>query len=50
MNIVSVGLMAAIWRIAPPLTVSEAEIERGIAIIDQAISEVLAEGAKAAAE
>jgi 2,2-dialkylglycine decarboxylase (pyruvate) len=50
MNIVSVGLMAAIWRIAPPLTVSAAEIERGIAIIDQAISEVLAEGTKAAAE
>jgi 2,2-dialkylglycine decarboxylase (pyruvate) len=42
MNIVSVGQMAAVWRIAPPLTVSTAEIERGIAIIDQAIAEVQA--------
>ena len=50
MNIVSVGLMASMWRIAPPLTVSAAEIDRGIAIIDQAITEVLAGGARAAAE
>jgi 2,2-dialkylglycine decarboxylase (pyruvate) len=50
MNIVSVGAMAAIWRIAPPLTVTKDEIDRGIAIIDQAITEVLAEGARAAAE
>jgi 2,2-dialkylglycine decarboxylase (pyruvate) len=50
MNIVSVGQMAAIWRIAPPLTVQKDELERGIAIIDQAITEVLAEGARAAAE
>jgi 2,2-dialkylglycine decarboxylase (pyruvate) len=41
MNIVSVGQMAAIWRIAPPLTVTNSEIERAIAIIDQAITEVL---------
>ena len=40
MNIVSVGQMAAVWRIAPPLTVSKAELERGIAIIDQAIDDV----------
>ena len=46
MNIVSVGQMAAVWRIAPPLTVSKAEIERGIAIIDQAIADVHAEGAQ----
>jgi 2,2-dialkylglycine decarboxylase (pyruvate) len=45
MNIVSVGKMAAIWRVAPPLTVSREEIDRGVAIIDQAIGEVLAEGA-----
>jgi len=44
MNIVSVGQMAAVWRIAPPLTVSKAEIERGIAIIDQAIVDVQAAG------
>jgi 2,2-dialkylglycine decarboxylase (pyruvate) len=42
MNIVSIGAMAAIWRIAPPLTVRPEEIDRGIAIIDQAIDEVLA--------
>ena len=37
-------------RFAPPLTVSKAEIERGIAIIDQAIAEVLANGRRAAPE
>ena len=42
MNIVSVGAMAAIWRIAPPLTVTRAEIDRGVEILDQAINEVLA--------
>jgi 2,2-dialkylglycine decarboxylase (pyruvate) len=50
MNIVSVGAMAAIWRIAPPLTVSVAEIDRAIAILDQAITEVLARGKAAAAQ
>ena len=50
MNIVSVGAMASIWRIAPPLTVSRHEIDRAIAILDQAITEVLAEGVAAAAE
>jgi len=50
MNIVSVGQMAAIWRIAPPLTVSKDEIDRGIALIDQAVAEVLADGARVAAE
>ncbi|WP_445286761.1 aspartate aminotransferase family protein [Variovorax atrisoli] len=37
MNIVSVGGMAAVWRIAPPLNVSEAEIDRGLEILDDAI-------------
>jgi 2,2-dialkylglycine decarboxylase (pyruvate) len=50
MNIVSVGAMAAIWRVAPPLTVSKAELDRGIAIIDQAITEVVGKGSRAAAE
>jgi len=50
MNIVSVGAMASIWRIAPPLTVSVEEIDRGIAILDQAIADVMAEGTRAAAE
>jgi 2,2-dialkylglycine decarboxylase (pyruvate) len=50
MNIASIGAMGAIWRIAPPLTVSADEIDRGIAIMDQAISDVLASGASKAAE
>lgn len=50
MNIVTLGAMAAIWRIAPPLTVSHQEIDRAIAILDQAITEVLAEGAGAVAK
>ncbi|HWK47149.1 MAG TPA: aspartate aminotransferase family protein [Stellaceae bacterium] len=40
MNIVSVsGGMAAVWRIAPPLTVTHAEIDLGLTILDQAIRE-----------
>jgi 2,2-dialkylglycine decarboxylase (pyruvate) len=42
MNIVAVGKMAAVWRIAPPLTVTRTEIERGLAILDQAMGDVLA--------
>jgi 2,2-dialkylglycine decarboxylase (pyruvate) len=37
MNIVSVGGMAAVWRVAPPLTVTEAEIDRGLEILDEAM-------------
>lgn len=49
MNIVSVGSMSAIWRIAPPLTVTHDEIDRALAILDQAIGDVLANtGARAA--
>ena len=33
----------SVWRIAPPLTVSHAEIDRGIAILDQALREALDE-------
>ncbi|MCB1473684.1 MAG: aspartate aminotransferase family protein [Rhodobiaceae bacterium] len=32
----------AVWRIAPPLTVSRAEIDRAIAILDQALTECAA--------
>ncbi|MGH7159838.1 MAG: aspartate aminotransferase family protein [Acetobacteraceae bacterium] len=50
MNIVSVsGSMAAIWRIAPPLTVSKEEIDRGVAILDQAIAEICSRHVAAAA-
>lgn len=44
MNIVSVGALSAVWRIAPPLTVTKDEIDRGLAIMDEAITSVLAEG------
>ncbi|WP_432728519.1 aspartate aminotransferase family protein [Variovorax sp. W6] len=37
MNIVSVGGMAAVWRIAPPLNVTEAELDRGLEMLDDAI-------------
>ena len=40
MNIVGVAGMAAIWRIAPPLTVTEPEIDRGLEIIDRALTEL----------
>ncbi len=33
----------AVWRIAPPLTVSKSEIDRGITILDQALREGLDE-------
>jgi 2,2-dialkylglycine decarboxylase (pyruvate) len=41
MNIVSVGGMASVWRVAPPLTVSPEEIDRGLAILDEAIHSVV---------
>ena len=39
MNIVSVGGMAAVWRVAPPLIITNDEIDRGLEIIDRALSE-----------
>ncbi|WP_447921592.1 aspartate aminotransferase family protein [Achromobacter aegrifaciens] len=39
----------SVWRIAPPLTVSNAEIDRAIAILDQALTESLEKVAKPAA-
>jgi 2,2-dialkylglycine decarboxylase (pyruvate) len=39
MNIVSLPAMGAVWRIAPPLTASREEIDRGLEILDQAIGE-----------
>jgi 2,2-dialkylglycine decarboxylase (pyruvate) len=50
MNITAIGTMAAIWRIAPPLTVGAGEIERAITIMDQAIADVLASGLRQVAE
>lgn len=42
MNITAYANMAAIWRIAPPLTIEESELDEGLAIIDQAIGDTLA--------
>jgi 2,2-dialkylglycine decarboxylase (pyruvate) len=39
MNIVSLPGLAAVWRIAPPLTSTAAQIDEGLAILDQAIAE-----------
>jgi len=39
----------SVWRIAPPLTVSNAEIDRAIAILDQALTESLDKIAKPSA-
>ena len=42
MNIVSLPRLASVWRIAPPLTVSDAELDEGLGILDRAIRESLA--------
>jgi 2,2-dialkylglycine decarboxylase (pyruvate) len=39
MNIVSLASMGAVWRIAPPLTVTGEEIDLGLSILDQAIGD-----------
>lgn len=39
----SAGALSAVWRVAPPLTTTEAEIDLGLAIIDDAIKAVLSE-------
>jgi len=45
MNIGISPARGSIWRLAPPLTVSEAEIDAGLTILDQAIRESLAQPA-----
>lgn len=42
LNINRVGGPHSVWRIAPPLTVSRDEIDRAIAIMDQALTEIFA--------
>jgi 4-aminobutyrate aminotransferase-like enzyme len=39
MNIVSLPGLASVWRIAPPLTSTEAQIDEGVSILDQALRE-----------
>jgi len=41
MNIVTLPGLAAVWRLAPPLICSEAEIDEGVGILDQAIRDSL---------
>ena len=41
MNIVSLPGLASVWRIAPPLTATEVQIDDGLSILDQAIRESL---------
>jgi 2,2-dialkylglycine decarboxylase (pyruvate) len=41
MNIVSLPGLASVWRIAPPLTVTEAQIDKGLSILDEALRESL---------
>jgi 2,2-dialkylglycine decarboxylase (pyruvate) len=38
MNIANLPGMAAVFRIAPPLTVAEDEIEEAVLILDRALS------------
>ena len=42
MNIVKLPGMGGVFRIAPPLTVSEAEIDRGLEIMSEAIGAAVA--------
>ncbi|MEE8506470.1 MAG: aminotransferase class III-fold pyridoxal phosphate-dependent enzyme, partial [Kiloniellales bacterium] len=41
MNVGSSSSHGSIWRIAPPLTVSEEEIDEGLSILDQGIRDCL---------
>ena len=40
MNITALPGLASVWRIAPPLTASAAQIDEGVAILDQALREL----------
>jgi 2,2-dialkylglycine decarboxylase (pyruvate) len=44
-NIVRAGASAGVMRIAPPLTVTEAEIDLGLELLGAAIERTLAPGA-----
>lgn len=43
-NIVQLPGMGGVMRMAPPLTISHAELDKGVAIIDEAITDCLAAG------
>jgi 2,2-dialkylglycine decarboxylase (pyruvate) len=40
MNIVQLPRMGGVFRVAPPLTITEAEIDLGLDILDQALRSV----------
>jgi 2,2-dialkylglycine decarboxylase (pyruvate) len=42
MNITPLPRLASVWHIAPLLTVTEAELDEGLAILDRALREGLA--------
>ncbi|TKV60828.1 aspartate aminotransferase family protein [Nakamurella flava] len=42
MNVVQMPGMGGTFRIAPPLTIAEADLDRGLAILDQALQDVTA--------
>ncbi len=44
MNIVQMPGMGGVFRIAPPLTITEAELDQGLEIMDRAIGEAVAAG------
>jgi len=44
MNITALPNMGSVWRIAPPLTVTQEELDEGLAILDQAMSDCLTAG------
>lgn len=41
MNIVALAAMGSVWRIAPPLTVTQEELNQGLEILDRAIADCL---------
>ena len=46
MNIATLPGMGSVWRIAPPLTVTKDELDKGLTILDQALSECLEQDIK----
>ncbi|MBP6018596.1 MAG: aspartate aminotransferase family protein [Burkholderiaceae bacterium] len=46
MNIKRRAERGSVWRIAPPLTITHAEIDRGVAILDESLKEALDEMTK----
>lgn len=47
MNIVKLPFMGGVFRIAPPLTVTDAEIDLGLELLDAAIARVRSSGGRA---